>query len=75
MPTTDNQVAGERRRRYAAQGHREGRRAGRKIAIVFDDESFEQVRALAVERNVSFAKTIRELVEFGLLDIEEGRRG
>ena len=40
----------------------------KKIAIRFDDETFEQVAAIAAKRGVSFGSVVRELVEFGLLD-------
>lgn len=42
-----------------------------RIVVSFDDETFGQVDALARKRNVSFAAIVRELVEFGLIDIEE----
>lgn len=51
-----------------AEGYVEGGRnpLSRKISIVFDDETFAQVKALAVEQHCSFAAMARELVEVGL---------
>jgi hypothetical protein len=40
--------------------------AGRRIAIGFDDDTFSDVRALALADGVSFAEKIRQLVEWGL---------
>lgn len=38
----------------------------RKIAIVFDDETFDQIKALAVENRCSFGEMVRRLCEEGL---------
>jgi AmiR/NasT family two-component response regulator len=42
----------------------------RRLVVSFDDETFAEMRALAVKRRVSMASLIRELVEFGLLDTD-----
>ena len=38
----------------------------RRCMVAFDDETFEEIRQLAVENGTSFAEQIRLLVEFGL---------
>jgi hypothetical protein len=40
--------------------------AGRRFSIGFDDETADQVRALAAADRVSFAEKARQLVEWGL---------
>lgn len=40
----------------------------RKIAIVFDDETFDEIKALAIEKHCSFASMVRALCELGLED-------
>jgi hypothetical protein len=42
----------------------------RKIAIVFDDETFDQIKALAVENRCSFAQMVRDLCDIGLAEYE-----
>lgn len=44
----------------------------RKIAIVFDDETFDQIKAVAIEERRSFAAIVRELCEMGLEDRKRG---
>lgn len=47
------------------------------VSIGFDDETFADIRAIALQRNISFNRTVRDLVELGLethkLDMIEGR--
>lgn len=50
-----------------ADGSRRGTRKG--IVIWFDDETFDQIRAIAVRKQTTFSAIVRELVEFGLEDI------
>lgn len=57
-----------------AKGFDQERLAGKKIAIVFDYETFDEVRAIALKRGASFASVVRELVEFGLADLEGAER-
>lgn len=45
-----------------------GRITTRKIVIGFDDETFEQIKAIAIEERQSFAATVRDLCEAGLED-------
>lgn len=45
-------------------------KAGRRIVVLFDDETFEEVRKRAVAQRQSFAAAVRELVEFGLEDVK-----
>ena len=52
-------------RRWRVPG-RGSQPSGRRIAIGFDDETFSDVRALALADGVSFAEKIRQLVEWGL---------
>jgi hypothetical protein len=40
--------------------------ATRRIAVGLDDDTFSEVRALALSDGVSFAEKIRQLVEWGL---------
>ena len=40
--------------------------AARRYTIGFDDETGDQVRALAAGEHISFAEKIRQLVEWGL---------
>lgn len=47
----------------------------RRIVTGFDPETFDQVRDLAKKSGVSFSEKVRELVEFGLNDIEEDQQG
>ena len=42
----------------------------RRIVVSFDDETFDQVRALAQRSSVSFGEAVRQLVEVGLLEVE-----
>jgi hypothetical protein len=44
----------------------------RRIVVAFDEETFGQIRGLAVAKQTSFAEQVRTLVEWG---IEENRRG
>lgn len=50
----------------SAKGYYYG--SGRKIAIIFDEDTFETISATAKQRRVSFASVVRELVEHGLID-------
>lgn len=52
-------------------GYRKGKSTMCRIVVSFDDETFDQVRKIAAERETSIAATVRELVEFGLMDIGE----
>lgn len=38
----------------------------RRIVVSFDDETFEEIRQLAVEADTSFAEQVRVLVELGM---------
>jgi hypothetical protein len=38
----------------------------RKIAINFDEDTFETIRAMAAQGGVSFGEQVRTLVEWGL---------
>lgn len=46
-------------------------RGQRRIVVAFDDDTFDEVRVIAVRRGVSFGAVVRELVEFGLIDVAE----
>jgi hypothetical protein len=41
----------------------------RKVVILLDGETFQQVRAYAIKEKFSFAQAARELIEFGLEDL------
>jgi len=38
----------------------------RRCMVAFDDETFEEIRRLAIDSNTTFAKQVRQLVEVGL---------
>lgn len=38
------------------------------VSCTFDDETFAQIRALAVEEKVPLTEAIRQLVEWGLME-------
>lgn len=42
-----------------------------RCVVSFDEETFGQVRDVAAARGISFGEAIRQLVEFGLLDMAE----
>jgi hypothetical protein len=44
----------------------------RQIVCAFDDETFAEIRALALRSKISFRAQVRLLVEFGLEDIKAG---
>lgn len=46
-------------------------RSGKRIVIGFDEETFDEIRGIALKRQSSFAEVVRELVEFGLIDLKE----
>lgn len=56
----------------AAQGYRRGNGSEclRRIVISLDDETFEVISSMAAKRGKSFSSVARELIEFGLIDIE-----
>jgi hypothetical protein len=71
----------ERTRKSPAMGTRTGAgsrqkfRNMRRIVVGFDDETFEQVRSLALAAGHGFGAQVRELVEFGLMDVAQGGEG
>jgi hypothetical protein len=38
----------------------------RRIMVAFDEQTFQEIRMLAIERQTSFAEQVRLLVEWGL---------
>lgn len=46
-------------------------REQKRIVIAFDDATFDQIRSLALQKKTSFSQQVRELVEFGLLDLAD----
>jgi hypothetical protein len=73
---TEAQGAGDRRNgtrayRQPGLGVALPGRAGKRIVVSFDDDTFGEIRSMAVKRGVSFAEVVRELVEFGLIDTHE----
>lgn len=38
----------------------------RRCMVAFDDETFEEIRQLAIKSKTTFAKQVRLLVEFGI---------
>lgn len=57
-----------------ARGYVHGE-TGRKAVIILDDETFEQIRAIALEQGKGFASAARFVIETGLetLELETGR--
>ncbi|MBO6858346.1 hypothetical protein [Roseibium sp.] len=54
-------------KRPVAKGCIDPKRPGqRKVVLVLDDETFEQIRDMAIKDGTSFAEQIRLLVEWGL---------
>lgn len=51
-------------------GYKRAQVGVRRIVVSFDEETFLQVRARAVAAGVSFASSVRELVEWGLMEAE-----
>lgn len=43
----------------------------RKVVCLFDDQTFEEVRARALAEKTSFAEQVRCLVEWGLMEKNE----
>lgn len=41
----------------------------RRILLSFDDDTFNEIRGYALKNKKSFSGAVRELVEFGLLDV------
>lgn len=37
-----------------------------RCVVAFDEDTFAEIRALAIKNKTSFAQTVRELVEWGL---------
>lgn len=60
------------RMKNPGKGHRKGTRV--KVVCTFDDETFDQIRALAVKEKTGLTEQIRTLVEFGLMDMESERK-
>jgi hypothetical protein len=60
------------RRRSPGRGSSHRRPEVKRIAVSFDDETFDQVRELAAKAGISFAEQNRQLVEFGLEALQKG---
>lgn len=45
-----------------------------RVAVVFDEELFDKIRAMAALENKSFSEMVRELCRVGILDLEESDR-
>ena len=48
---------------------------GRRAVVIFDDETFDRIRQLALNDGVSFAEQVRILVQWGMDSAEAGRPG
>lgn len=53
-----------------AKGAQEVYGGMRATACRFDEKTHEKIRKLAAKDNVSFAEKVREIVEWGLLELE-----
>jgi hypothetical protein len=65
----------DRRRDPEAVAKGYGRGAQKRVVIAIDDETLEQITAIAKKRNVGFATVARELLEFGLEDLKQSTKG
>lgn len=65
----------ERKRRAPALGFAHRTPAVKRLSTSFDDETFGQVRELAIAQGTSCSEQIRQLVEFGLETLAEQRGG
>lgn len=54
-----------------ANGHRDTARSGIKVVCLFDDDLFSDVKDRAIDRGISFAQSVRELVNAGFLYEED----
>lgn len=45
-----------------------------RVAVIFDDDLFEAIRAMAVKEDKGFSQMVRELCRVGILDLEESDR-
>ena len=49
-----------------AKGFRKG--VNKRIVVSFDDETFDEIQALATRNGVSFAEQVRTLCEWGMME-------
>lgn len=61
-----------RRQKVPGRGSLHHSTETRRIVVSFDEETFEEVRGLALKAGTSFAEQARLLVEFGLEAVERG---
>lgn len=63
-------------RRWAkpAEGFSDGSPVAKRVAVTFDDETFNEVRSRALKAGTSFAEQARQLVEFGLETVRSSER-
>lgn len=52
-----------------AKGYTQAGSCTRRTVVTLDDETHDQIRAIAIQRHCSFAEVVRMLVEFGLEDL------
>lgn len=45
-------------------------RGKKRVMVSFDEDTFAEVREIAVRREISFGEAVRTLVEFGLIEAE-----
>lgn len=64
----------EKTRRAPAQGYSHRTPAVKRLSTSFDDETFGQVRGLAIAQGTSCSEQVRQLVEFGLETLAEQKR-
>lgn len=46
-------------------------REGRRLVVTFDTDTFDEIRGIALRRSSPMSEVIRELVQFGLIDLED----
>lgn len=64
-----------RRIRKPAEGYEHRTPAVRRLATSYDDETFAEIRRLALAQGTSAAEQVRQLVEFGLETLKQAEQG
>lgn len=59
------------RRSHPAAGRKRSGRNGIETGIIFDDETFAEIRARAVREGTTFSEQVRMLCQWGLDDAAE----
>lgn len=54
-----------------ALGHQVSLSGSRQMTITFDPDSFDEIRAFAEKRGITFGSAVRHLIEIGLEEAKE----